>query len=145
MAKVRRENPRHLTRITMHMEDTINMKLLPAIRPTCHHQNIRHSKSLREELAYVAMKARGDKVMTLAVETSHHRGMLAVMADSSKGNNLDMTVCNIAATMIKIVLHAAAMTNVAYLCFICASPGSTASMHSYKMKYQEYKGLYYNA
>jgi hypothetical protein len=34
---------------------------------------------------------------------------------------------------------------VAYLCFICASPGSTASTHSYKMKYQEYKGLYYNA
>jgi hypothetical protein len=36
-------------------------------------------------------------------------------------------------------------TIVAYLCFICASPGSTASTHSYKMKYQEYKGLYYNA
>jgi hypothetical protein len=34
---------------------------------------------------------------------------------------------------------------VAYLCFICASPGSTASTHSYKIKYQEYKGLYYNA
>jgi hypothetical protein len=34
---------------------------------------------------------------------------------------------------------------VAYLCFICASPRSTASTHSYKMKYQEYKGLYYNA
>jgi hypothetical protein len=34
---------------------------------------------------------------------------------------------------------------VAYLCFNCASPGSTASTHSYKMKYQEYKGLYYNA
>jgi hypothetical protein len=34
---------------------------------------------------------------------------------------------------------------VAYLCYICASPRSTASTHSYKMKYQEYKGLYYNA
>jgi hypothetical protein len=34
---------------------------------------------------------------------------------------------------------------VVYLCFICASPRSTASTHSYKMKYQEYKGLYYNA
>jgi hypothetical protein len=34
---------------------------------------------------------------------------------------------------------------VVYLCIICASPGSTASTHSYKMKYQEYKGLYYNA
>jgi hypothetical protein len=33
---------------------------------------------------------------------------------------------------------------IAYLCFNCASPGSTASTHSYKMKYQEYKGLYYN-
>jgi hypothetical protein len=31
------------------------------------------------------------------------------------------------------------------MCFICASPGSIASTHSYKMKYQEYKGLYYNA
>jgi hypothetical protein len=35
--------------------------------------------------------------------------------------------------------------SVVYLCFVCASPGSTASTHSYKMKYQEYKGLYYNA
>jgi hypothetical protein len=33
---------------------------------------------------------------------------------------------------------------VAYLCFNCASLESTASTHSYKMKYQEYKGLYYN-
>jgi hypothetical protein len=35
--------------------------------------------------------------------------------------------------------------SVVYLCFICASPGSTASTCSYKMKYQEYKGLYYSA
>jgi hypothetical protein len=41
--------------------------------------------------------------------------------------------------------HGYICTNVAYLCFICASPGSTASTHSYEMKYQEYKGLYYNA
>jgi hypothetical protein len=37
MAKVCRENPRHLARITPCMEDTIKTKLLPAIRPTCHH------------------------------------------------------------------------------------------------------------
>jgi hypothetical protein len=37
------------------------------------------------------------------------------------------------------------LVGVAYLCFICASPGSTASTHSYTMKYQEYKGFYYNA
>jgi hypothetical protein len=34
---------------------------------------------------------------------------------------------------------------VAFLCCICASPGSIASTRSYKMKYQDYKGLYYNA
>jgi hypothetical protein len=28
---------------------------------------------------------------------------------------------------------------VAYLCFICASPGSTARIHSYKMKYHDTK------
>jgi hypothetical protein len=49
--------------------------------------------------------------MMLAAETSHHDGKLAVMADPSKGNKLDMTTaCNAAATNIKIVLHAATMT-----------------------------------
>jgi hypothetical protein len=111
MAKVHRENPRHLARITPRMEDTIKTKLLPAIRPTCHNQSIRHSKSLREESPYMATKARGDEVMTLAAETSCHGGKLAMMADPGKGNRLDMTtVCNTSGTKIKIVLHTTAMT-----------------------------------
>jgi hypothetical protein len=110
-AKVYRENPRQHARITPRMEDTIKTKLLPAIRPTCHHQSIRHSKSLREESPYMATKARGDEVMTLAAETSRHGGKLAMMADPGKGNRLDMTtVCNTSGTKIKIVLHTAAMT-----------------------------------
>jgi hypothetical protein len=110
MAMVRRENPRHLARITPHMEDTVKTKLLPAIRPTCHHRSIRHSKSLKEELSYMATKARGDEAMTLAAKMSRHDGKLPVMADPGKGNKLDMTTArNAAATKIKIVLHAAAM------------------------------------
>jgi hypothetical protein len=62
MAKAIREIPHHLTRITLLMADTIKMKLLPAIRPICHHQSIRHSRSLREELSYVATKANGMKL-----------------------------------------------------------------------------------
>jgi hypothetical protein len=38
MAKAIREIPHHLTRITLLMADTIKTKLLPAIRPICHHQ-----------------------------------------------------------------------------------------------------------
>jgi hypothetical protein len=38
MAKAIKEIPHHLTRITLLMADTIKMKLLPAIRPICHHQ-----------------------------------------------------------------------------------------------------------
>jgi hypothetical protein len=37
MEKAIREIPHHLTRITLHMANTIKTKLLPAIRPTCHH------------------------------------------------------------------------------------------------------------
>jgi hypothetical protein len=109
--KARRENPHHLARITQHMADTIRMKLLPAIRPICHHQSIRHSGSLREELSCVKTKARGDESMMLAAEMSHHDGKLAVMADPGKGNKLDMmTARNAAATKTKIVQHTAAMT-----------------------------------
>jgi hypothetical protein len=50
MANAIREIPHHLTRITLLMADTIKAKLFPAIRPICHHQSIRHSRSLREEL-----------------------------------------------------------------------------------------------
>jgi hypothetical protein len=93
------------------MEDTIKMKLLPAIRLICHHQSIRHSRSLREELSYVETKARGDEAVMLAAEMSHHEGKLAVMADLGKGNKVDMTIAqNTAARKTKIVHHVAAMT-----------------------------------
>jgi hypothetical protein len=110
-AKARRENPHHLARITLRMAHTIKTKLLPAIRSICHHQSIICLRSLREELSYVEMKARGDEAMTLDAETSRHYGKLAVMADPGKGNKLDMTmVHNAAVTKTKTVHHAAAMT-----------------------------------
>jgi hypothetical protein len=110
-AKARRENPHHLARITLRMADTIRTKLLPAIRPICHHQSIRHSISLKEELSYVETKARGDEAVTLAAEMSRHDGKLAVMVDPGKGNKLDMMMaCNTVAKKTKIVHHAAAMT-----------------------------------
>jgi hypothetical protein len=93
------------------MVDTIKTKLIPAMRPMCHHQSIRRSRSLREELSYVEMKARGDKAVTLAADMSRHDGKLAMMEDPGKGNKLDMTMrCNTIATKTKIVHHAAAMT-----------------------------------
>jgi hypothetical protein len=52
MTKAIREIPHHLTRITLLMANTIKTKLLPAIRPICHHQRIKHSRSLREKLSY---------------------------------------------------------------------------------------------
>jgi hypothetical protein len=111
MAKAIREIPHHLTRITLLMADTIKAKLLPAIRPICHHQSIRHSRSLREELSYVVTKANGDEAMTLAAETSRHGEKLVEMADPSKGNKLDMMMARIAAaTRISIALPAASMT-----------------------------------
>jgi hypothetical protein len=102
-AKARREIPHHLARVTLHMEDTIKTKLIPAIRPICHYQSVRHSRSLREESSYVQTKARGDE--------ARHDGKLDVTVDPGKGNNLDMmTARNAAATKIKIAHHAAAMT-----------------------------------
>jgi hypothetical protein len=93
------------------MADTIRTKLLPAIRPICHHQSIRYSRSLREELSYVEMKARRDEGVMLAAETSRHDGKLAVMVGPGKGNKLDMTTArNTMATMTKIMRHAPAMT-----------------------------------
>jgi hypothetical protein len=93
------------------MADTIKTKLLPAITPTCHHQSIRHSRSLKKELSYVEIRARGDEAVLSAIETSHHGGKLAMVVDPSKGNKLDMTMArSAAATKIKDVLHAAAMT-----------------------------------
>jgi hypothetical protein len=110
MEKSIREIPHHLTRITLLMVDTINTKLLLAIRPICHHQSIRHLRSPGEELSYVATKANGDEVTMLATETSRHDGKLVEMADPSKGNKLDMTTARTAvATRISIALPAAAI------------------------------------
>jgi hypothetical protein len=111
MAKAIRETPHHLTRITLLMADTIKTKLLLAIRPICHHQSIRHSKSLREELSYMVTTANGDEAMTLAAKMSCHNGKLVKMADPSRENQLDMTMAlTTAATRINIILPAAAMT-----------------------------------
>jgi hypothetical protein len=111
MAKAIREIPHHLTRITLLMADTIKTKLLPAIRPICHHQSIRHSRSLGEELSYVVRKENGDEAMMLATEMSRHDGKLVEMADPSKGNKLDMMMaCTAMATRISIALPATAMT-----------------------------------
>jgi hypothetical protein len=93
-AKAIREIPHHLTRITLLMADTIKTKLLPAIRPICHHQSIRHLRSLREELSYVATKANGDEAVMLATETSCHDGKLVEMVDPSKGNKVNMMMAD---------------------------------------------------
>jgi hypothetical protein len=111
MAKAIREIPHHLTRITPLMADTMKTKLLPAIRPICHHQSIRHSRSLREKLSYMERKARGDKAVTLAAEMSRNDGKLVEMADQSKGNKLNMTTARTAAvTRISTALPTIAMT-----------------------------------
>jgi hypothetical protein len=111
MAKAIREIPNHLTRITLLMVDTIKTKLFPAIRPICHHQSIKHSRSLREELSYVIMTANGDEAVMLAAEMSRHDGRLVEMVDPRRGNLLDMTSALTAvATRIIIALPAAAMT-----------------------------------
>jgi hypothetical protein len=110
MGKAIREIPHHLTRITLLMADTIKTTLLPAIRPICHHQSIRHSRSLREELSYVITAANGDEAMTLAAETSRHDGKLVEMADPSRGNQLGMmTALTAAVTRISIALPAVMM------------------------------------
>jgi hypothetical protein len=49
IAKANKGIPHRLTRITLPM-DTTKTRPLPAIRPICRHQSIRHSRSLREEL-----------------------------------------------------------------------------------------------
>jgi hypothetical protein len=110
MAKASKGIPHRLTRITLPM-DTIKTKPLPAIRPICCQQSIRHSRSLREELSYMTTTASGDGAVTLAAETSCHDEKPVEMADPSKGNSPGMTMtCTIAATRISIVLSATAMT-----------------------------------
>jgi hypothetical protein len=110
MAKANKEIPHRLTRITLLM-DTTKTRPLPAIRPICRHQSIRHSRSLREELSYMTMMASRDGAVMLAAETSRHDEKPVEMADPSKGNNLAMTTAHTAATTrISIALPAAAMT-----------------------------------
>jgi hypothetical protein len=93
------------------MADTIWMELLPAIRPICHHQSIRHSRSLREELSYVITMSNRDKAVTLAAETSRRNRRPAEMVDPSRGNQLDMmTALTAAAIRISIALPASTMT-----------------------------------
>jgi hypothetical protein len=109
-ARARREIHYHLARITLPM-DTNKTMLLPAIRPTCRHQSIRHSKSQREESSYVTMMASEDKAVTLDAEMIRHDGKPVETVDPSKGNDLAMTTARTAAaTRISIALPAAMMT-----------------------------------
>jgi hypothetical protein len=109
-ARARREIHHHLARITLPM-DTSKTMLLLAIRPTCHHQSIRRSKSQREESSYATMMASEDEAVTPDAETIRHNGKLVETADPSKGNDLAMTTARTAvATRISIALPAAAMT-----------------------------------
>jgi hypothetical protein len=110
MAKARRETHHHLTRTTPPM-DTRKTTLLPAIRPTCLHQSIRHLKSQWEESSYATMMASEGKVVTLDTETIRHDGKPAETADPSEGNDLAMTTARIAvATKISIAPLATTMT-----------------------------------
>jgi hypothetical protein len=87
--------------------DTSKTMLLPAIRPTCHHQSIRRSESQREESSYATTMASEDEAVTLDAEMIRHDGKLVEMADPSKGNDLAMMmVRTAAATRISIALPA---------------------------------------
>jgi hypothetical protein len=111
MAKGHRETHHLLTGTTPRLASTIPTKLLPAIRPTCHHQSITHSKYLREELSYVAAKATKDEAVTLATETSRHGERLVGMADPSKGNKIVMMMaCDAVARKVRIADPADTMT-----------------------------------
>jgi hypothetical protein len=110
MAKARREIHRHLTKTTLLM-DTSKTMLLPTVRPTCHHQSIRRSKSQRGELSYVTMMASEGEAVMLDAETIRHDGKPAKTADPSEGNDLTMmTTRTTAATRISITPLATTMT-----------------------------------
>jgi hypothetical protein len=110
MAKAIKEIHHLLTR-TILLMDTTKTRPLPAKSTIYRHQSIRHSRSLKEELSYATTKASGDRVTTLAAETSRHDKKPVEMADPSKGNNLAMTTTRTAAVIrISIALHAAAIT-----------------------------------
>jgi hypothetical protein len=109
-ARARREIHHHLARTTLPM-DTSKTTLLPAKRPTCRHQSIRHSKFQREESSYATTMASEDEAMMLDAETIRHNGKQVGTADPSKGNDLTMmTACTAVATRISIALPAATMT-----------------------------------
>jgi hypothetical protein len=110
MAKASKGIHHHLIRTIPRM-DTTKTRPHPAIRPTCRHQSIRHSKSHKDESSYATMMANWEGVVTLAGETSRHDVKLVGMADPSIGNHLAMTTARTAAAIrISIALHAAAMT-----------------------------------
>jgi hypothetical protein len=64
---------------------------------------------------------------------------------SQQGAETETSISRNWSSMAAALQNFSSIDAVAYLCFICDSPGSTTSTHSYKMKYQECKGLYYNA
>jgi hypothetical protein len=107
MAKAHREIHRHPARITQ-LTDTNKPLLLPAIRPTCRHQSIRRSKSLREESSYATMMANEDEAVTLDAETIRHNGKTAGMADPREGTNLAMTTARIMTVTRKCIAPLAA-------------------------------------
>jgi hypothetical protein len=98
MAKARRETHRHPARITPLMDTNRTMVPL-AIRPTCRHQSIRHSKPQRKELSYVTMMASEGEAVTLDAKTIHHEGKPAGMADPREGTGLAMMMMHIAAAI----------------------------------------------
>jgi hypothetical protein len=107
MAKVRRGTHRHPARITL-LTDT-NRTMLPlAIRPTCRHQSIRHSKSQKEELSYATTMASEGEAVMLDAETIRHDGKPAEMANLREGTGLAMTMMRIAAATKKSIAPLAA-------------------------------------
>jgi hypothetical protein len=109
MAKARKGIHRHLIKITL-LTDTTKTMLLLAIRPTCHHQSIRRSKSQREESSYATMMANEGEAMTLDAETIRHDGKPAETVNPREGTNLAMTTARtVAATKTSIAPLATTM------------------------------------
>jgi hypothetical protein len=84
MEKAIKEIHHRLTR-TILLMDTTKTRQLPAISPICHHQSIRHSRYLKEELSYTTTMASGDGVVMPAVETSRHNEKLVEMEIQAQG------------------------------------------------------------
>jgi hypothetical protein len=98
MAKARREIHRHPAKI-IPLTDTNKIMLSLAIRPTCRHQNIKCSKSQREELSYVTMMASKGEAVTLDAEMICHDGKPAETADPREGTDLAMTTVHTVAVI----------------------------------------------